>query len=112
MAKPHGKMAQSGAQGELQRIQLDIERDRLEDMSRLMRLTSVRSRRELFDHALSLFEWAVEEVQRGNVIAALDVEANTYQRLEMPSLRAARRNVGKPELSTPIPLGAKPHLNK
>src|SRR5205823_13649035 len=74
------------------RVQIDMLPERCADLDRLMNETSMRTRRELFDQALTLFEWAVGESRQGRLIAAVEPAARGYQQVVMPSLIAARRS--------------------
>jgi len=75
----------------LVRIQFEMSRQKVRDLDRLMRVTSMRSRRELFDNALTFFEWGVAEIVRGNLVATVDDRAGCYQPMLMPAFVAARR---------------------
>jgi hypothetical protein len=69
--------------------------DKVRDLDRLRSLTSIRSRRELFDNALTFFDWGVTVSMRGQTVAAVDHEAGVFQPVLMPAFSAARR-AGKP----------------
>ena len=68
------------------RIQLDMPDDRVKELDALMTETGVATRKELFNNALTLFEWAVREKKLGNVIASVDEGAKKMKELVMPSL--------------------------
>ena len=68
------------------RIQLDMPGDRVKELDELMTETGVVTRKELFNNALTLFEWAVREKKLGNVIASVDEGAKKMKELVMPSL--------------------------
>jgi len=78
---------------DLIRIQFEMTEEKVRDLDHLIELTSMRSRRELFDHALTLFEWAVSEILRGHFVAAVDEKGGYYQPMLMPAFVAARRSV-------------------
>jgi hypothetical protein len=48
--------------------------------------TEIRTYAELFNNALTLFEWAVNQVKEGRIIAALDESTMKYKELAMPPL--------------------------
>jgi hypothetical protein len=73
------------------RIMLEISEDRLEQLNKVMQDCGMQTRKELFDHALTLFEWAVEHVKAGAAIGALTVDTNTFSTLKMPALDEASR---------------------
>ena len=94
---------------DLVRIQFEMTKEKVRDLDHLMHLTSMRSRRELFDNALTFFEWGVAEVVRGNFVAAVDEKRGFYQPMLMPAFAAARRSArprsGKlrqPDRATPV----------
>jgi metal-responsive CopG/Arc/MetJ family transcriptional regulator len=68
------------------RIQLDMPDDRVKELDALMEQTGVSTRKELFNNALTLFEWAVREKRLGHVIASVDEGAKKMKELVMPSL--------------------------
>lgn len=74
------------------RVQLDMTPRQVEQVDRLCRDAALRSRRELFDHALTLFEWAVAESGKGNRIAAVHSDSGEYDAVILPSLAAASRS--------------------
>lgn len=74
------------------RLQFDLNDERLKELDRLMQDCGIGTRKELFDNALTLFEWAVREVQGGHTIAAVNEAQKRYRELQMPALnRAAPR---------------------
>ncbi|MBB4286497.1 hypothetical protein [Roseospira goensis] len=79
------------------RVQFDLTPERLAELDHLMAVCGFETRKELFNTALSFFEAAVEEARKGNDIAAVNEEAQTYSRLVLPALarvtRSARRDV-------------------
>ena len=78
---------------DLVRIQFEMTKEKVRDLDHLMHLTSMRSRRELFDNALTFFEWGVSEIMRGNLVAAVDEKRGFYQPMVMPAFVAARRSI-------------------
>jgi hypothetical protein len=75
----------------LVRIQFEMVTERAGDLDRLMKATGIRTRRELFDNALTLFEWAVAVSERGHLVTAHDEETGKFQPILMPALETARR---------------------
>jgi len=71
------------------RLQLDLSEERVEALDRLMEETDLSTRKELFNNALSLFEWAVKEVRNGNVIASVNENEGRYRELHIPALSVA-----------------------
>jgi len=76
----------------LVRIQFEMLTERVSELDRLIRATGIRTRRELFENALTLFVWAVAESERGHLITALDEMAGRYRPILMPALETVRRS--------------------
>lgn len=75
------------------RMQLDLPASRVEKLDKLMKDTDLSTRKELFNNALSLFEWAVKEAKKGNVIASVNEKEDSYREIHMPALSAAAAHV-------------------
>ena len=71
------------------RIQVDFSAKRVAELTRLMEICELSTKKELLNNALSLFEWAVHEVRQGRKIAAINEATQQYKELEMHALRAA-----------------------
>ncbi len=71
------------------RVQLDFSPNVIERMNRSIDICEFETRKDLFNNALSLFDWAVGEVLKGRVIASLDEANKHYTRLTMPALQNA-----------------------
>jgi hypothetical protein len=81
----------SKALGEIVRVQIEMPVSKLEELDRIRELAGMRTRKELFDNALTLFARAVAEGQLGHRIAFLDEEGDRYLVLAMPALDAVFR---------------------
>jgi metal-responsive CopG/Arc/MetJ family transcriptional regulator len=68
------------------RVQLDLHEDQVKELDELMRETKLSTRKDLFNNALTLFEWAVKAKRAGRVIASLDEENKSAKELVMPAL--------------------------
>ena len=68
------------------RLQLDLSEAKVRDLDRIMEECNISTRKELFNNALTLLEWAVGERKRGNTIASVDEERKTFRELQMPIL--------------------------
>lgn len=66
------------------RVQLDLPENRVRELEELMREVGVTTRKEFFNHALSLFRWAIKEMQDGRVIASVDTTTERYKEMVMP----------------------------
>jgi metal-responsive CopG/Arc/MetJ family transcriptional regulator len=76
------------------RIQLDLPEEQVKELDELMRETKVSTRKDLFNNALTLFQWAVRAKRSGRIIASLDEEHGTAKELVMPALENVSAPVG------------------
>jgi hypothetical protein len=74
----------------LVRVQLDMPEDRVKDIENIMAKTGVSTRKDVFENALALFEWAVNERANGRKIASLDKNEDGYRELLMPALASVK----------------------
>ncbi|MGA2599464.1 MAG: hypothetical protein ABSH09_21020 [Bryobacteraceae bacterium] len=68
------------------RIQLDMPDERVKELDALMEITGSATRKELFNNALTLLEWAVKEKKQGRGIASIDDQEKKLKELVMPAL--------------------------
>lgn len=77
----------------VQRVQFDVPEDRLAELQELMKSCGIETRKDLFNNALTLLEWAVRESSRGRAIASVSDDEKSYRELHMPILfNASRRS--------------------
>ena len=72
----------------LTRVQLDIPKEQVAQLDQLAREAGLGTRKDLFNNALALMNWAVREVRRGRTIASVDEQAQRFTELQMPFLTA------------------------
>ncbi len=77
------------------RVQLDLAPAQLERLNWLMEACALDTRKELFNTALSLLEWAVIQTRNGRGIASIDRSAKHIEELVMPALSDAARNAAR-----------------
>lgn len=77
------------------RIQLDLDDDGMRLLERLKKATGAKTHKELFNNALTLLEWAVNQREKGRVVASLDESTETYRELQMPALEYAASRMKK-----------------
>jgi hypothetical protein len=70
------------------RIQLELPEERVEELDKLMKAVDLRTRKDLFNNALTLLEWAVNERKAGRVVASIDDETHRIKELVMPVLES------------------------
>lgn len=71
------------------RVQLDLSPIEVERMNWMMEACGIESRKDLFNNALTLMEWVVQEVQAGRKVASFDDKTRERTILSMPILRTA-----------------------
>lgn len=74
------------------KIEFEISDWRMKDIDKSMEASGVVSRQDHFNNALTIFEWAIEEVSKGRLIASVDEENKKYSELVMPALTYAKNN--------------------
>ncbi len=74
------------------RIQYELSEKENAELEKMMEDTAISTKRDLFNNALTLFEWAIKEIKKGRVIAAIDEKENKYIALVMPSLSKVQPN--------------------
>jgi hypothetical protein len=82
--------AQHSAQEEnpMVRIQFELPEEKVKELEALMREAQISTRKDLFNNALTLFEWALQERKTGRTIASVDEHNKKYKELVMPALAA------------------------
>ncbi len=85
------------------RIQLELPEEQVHALDKLMEKINLRTRKDLFNNALTLLEWAVKEKSAGRTIASIDDESKRVKELLMPILEGvpalkARSNIPKVSL--------------
>jgi hypothetical protein len=73
------------------RIQVEIPKERVEDIKRLMGIGKLRTYYELFNTALSILAWAAEEAMMGRSIVSLCEETGKTRHLVTPFLQEAAK---------------------
>lgn len=74
------------------RIQYELSEKENAEIEKMMEDTAISTKRDLLNNALTLFEWAIKEIKKGRVIAAIDEKENRYVALVMPSLSKVQPN--------------------
>lgn len=67
------------------RFQVEILECRLGQIGEIMGRTGLRTKRELFDHAMAILEWAAKETASGNTVGS-QTTAGEFQKLITPTL--------------------------
>lgn len=72
------------------RVQLDFPEERIEDLNKMMKTTGLSTRKDLFNHALTLFNWAIIERQKGRLIGCVDEDEQRFKQIMMPAIEACK----------------------
>ena len=72
------------------RIQLELPDEQVAALDELTRKTQLRTRKDLFNNALTLFEWAVKEKMAGRRLASIDESQDIFKELVMPALESVQ----------------------
>jgi hypothetical protein len=72
------------------RLQIDLDEGQMKELEQMMEEGKVRTKKDLFNAALTLLRWAMKERKAGKVIASVDEKRDTYKELEMPVLSEVR----------------------
>jgi hypothetical protein len=75
------------------RLQIEVTEDQDRHIQSLMEQTGLATKKDLFNNALTLLSWAIEEVANGNTIASVNEEENRYRVLQMPILTHVARHM-------------------
>ncbi|ETX08553.1 MAG: hypothetical protein ETSY2_04705 [Candidatus Entotheonella gemina] len=70
------------------RIQFELPEDKITELEKLMSESGIKTKKELFNNALTLLEWAIKEKKAGRTIASIDETSNSYKEIMMPVLSA------------------------
>ncbi len=82
------------------RIQFELSEDRNKELEALMEKTGTRTKKDLFNNALTLLEWAVKEKRTGRIIASVDERGKKYKEIVMPVLENVRVDEREPAVET------------
>lgn len=73
------------------KIQFEISCDKLNELEKLSDIAGFKTKTELLNNALTLLEWTVKKIERGNKIATIDEANKSYHELSMPFFKNIKR---------------------
>lgn len=73
------------------RLQIEVSEDRVAEIKLLMSATGIETYKELFNNAISLLEWSINEVRSGQDIVSIKADG-TPRELRMPILDGLKRS--------------------
>ncbi len=87
----------------LVRLQIELDPENMEELEEIQELGGLRTKKDLWNNAITLLKWAAREQARGAAIFSINEDEGLYKELEMPFLEtyatnARRRQRDKPEL--------------
>ena len=68
------------------RVQIEITEEKSRELELLMKEVGIKTKKDLINNALTLFEWAVKEIKEGRKIVSLDEKNKKYKEVFMPCL--------------------------
>ena len=71
------------------RIQLDLDPQGVKMIEELKRQTGIKTHKDLFNNALTILTWAVQQRMAGRTVASMDEQTEKYRELQMPILTHA-----------------------
>ena len=74
------------------RIQLELPEAQVQDLKNLMAEAGLDTYKDVFNQALSAFEWILNEAKSGRSIASVDDKNQSYRVLVMPALQQVAKN--------------------
>ena len=73
------------------RIQIEIEDSGAAVFDEIRQASGLVTYKDIFNHAIALFEWALRQRAGGRVSASLDEQTKQYKEMTMPALEEASR---------------------
>ena len=73
------------------RIQIDIDESGEQVLNSIRQATGLSTYKDIFNNAITLFEWAIRQRAEGRVISSLDERTKRYKEMTMPALEESLR---------------------
>lgn len=73
------------------RIQIDIDESGEQVLNSIKQATGLSTYKDIFNNAVTLFEWAIRQRAEGRIISSLDERTKRYKEMTMPALEEAVR---------------------
>jgi hypothetical protein len=73
------------------RLQIEVTEEQDRHIQVLLEEAGLTTKKDLFNNALTLLSWAIEEVGTGNTIASVNEDQQRYRELHMPILNHVAR---------------------
>ena len=75
----------------MKRFNVEIQKDRQEEINNMIADAGLRTNKELFDNAITLFSWVIKQRKKGYSIGSYNEEKDTFNELTMPSLEFIKK---------------------
>jgi hypothetical protein len=72
---------------------VEIDPENMEELEELQELGGVRTKKDLWNNAITLLKWAAREQARGASIVSVNEDEGTYKELELPFLQTYATNM-------------------
>ena len=66
------------------RLQFEVSEEQNKNLETLMKEVSLRTKKDLFNNAMTLLNWAVKQYKAGRTIVSIDEQMESYRELAMP----------------------------
>jgi hypothetical protein len=73
------------------RLNFEFSEEKVKELKDLQRKSGCANMKELFNNALSIFEWTVDQAASGNDVAAINEKEKFYRVLVAPVLQSAAK---------------------
>ncbi|MGD9364272.1 MAG: hypothetical protein PVH87_01135 [Desulfobacteraceae bacterium] len=84
-------MALKPENGKNARINLELKKNKIAEIEKLMKIGQIATRKELFENAITLMKWSMKAKQDGKAIGFLG-ENSTFHEIVMPVLENAKES--------------------
>jgi Arc/MetJ-type ribon-helix-helix transcriptional regulator len=77
------------------RIQLEISENKRKQIKTLIEKADFKTYSELFNNAVTLLQWSIQQIEAGRSILSVDQESGKERELLMPFLQHVEQSAGK-----------------
>ena len=78
------------------RLQLDLTKEHLQELESLMKELGISTKKDLFNQAITLLEWAVTERKAGRIIASVDESRDQFKQVLLPAVERVAPRMKNP----------------
>jgi hypothetical protein len=84
------------------RLNFEFSEDQVNDLKALQQKTGSASMKDLFNNAMSVFDWTVDETMKGNEIASINPDHKNYRVLVAPPLQRVAKQYHQLEKASSV----------